>query len=86
MKKYFLIVLLGLSAHAAVACEACEKQQPRILRGLVHGGTPQGPMDYVAIYIMIAITLATLFYSVKWLLKPGEKTKTHVKHRILNEE
>lgn len=86
MKKYFLTVLFDLSAFAAVACEVCEKQQPKLLRGLVHGGVPQGPTDYVAVYIMIAITIATLFYSVKLLWKPGEKSKTHIKHFILNDE
>lgn len=86
MKKYFLTIILGLSAFAAMACEVCEKQQPKLLRGLVHGGAPQGPMDYVVVYIMVAVTLATLFYSVKWLVKPGEKSKTHIKHFILNDE
>lgn len=86
MKKYFLTVIAALPAFAAMACEVCEKQQPRLLRGLVHGGAPQGPMDYVALYIMIAVTLATLFYSVKWLLKPGEKSKAHIKYFILNDE
>lgn len=86
MKKYLLTVIFVLLSAATMACEVCEKQQPKLLRGLVHGGVPQGPMDYVAVYIMVAVTLATLFYSVKWLWRPGEKSKTHIKHFILNDE
>jgi len=82
-----LTVWLGSLGFGAVAfaCSVCEKQQPRLLRGITHGAGPQSRFDYVIIWIMVVITMATLFYSVKWLVRPGEKSKEHIKRFILNE-
>ena len=80
----FLIGAL-CSGSLAFACSVCEKQQPKILRGITHGAGPQGRFDYIIIWIMVAITLATLYYSIKWLVKPGEKSGDHIKRFILNE-
>jgi hypothetical protein len=70
----------------ALACSVCEKQQPKILRGITHGAGPQGRFDYIIIWIMVVITMATLYYSIKWLVRPGEKNGGHIKRFILNEE
>ncbi len=66
------------------ACPACEKQQPKLLKGVTHGTGPDGNGDYVIIAIAVIIVLFTLFYSVKWLIKPGEKAESHIKQIILN--
>ncbi|MGF7231833.1 hypothetical protein [Arachidicoccus sp.] len=86
MKKYIFLLAVCLSGFAAKACEICEKQQPRILRGITHGGGPSSNLDYVAIFIMVLITVATLFFSIKWIIYPGEKSNSHIKRSILNEE
>ncbi|SEA44414.1 hypothetical protein SAMN05192529_11911 [Arachidicoccus rhizosphaerae] len=90
MSKVVLILLLWGSSinmgSLAFACSICEKQQPRILRGITHGAGPQSRFDYVIIWIMVVITMATLYYSVKWLVRPGEKNGGHIKRFILNEE
>lgn len=85
MKKVLIsiIFLVGL-VPAAVACELCEEQQPKWLQGAVHGAGPQGPADYIIMYAGIAIVIAVLFFSVKLLIKPGEKNPDHVKYSILN--
>lgn len=80
----FLLFGLGYGS-LSYACSACEKQQPELLRGITHGTGPQSQFDYFIIWIMVVITMATLFYSVKWLVKPGEKDKHHIKRFILNE-
>ncbi|MGY0039392.1 hypothetical protein [Pedobacter sp. NJ-S-72] len=65
------------------ACPACEKQQPKLLRGITHGAGPDGNWDYAIITIAVIIVLFTLFYSVKWLVKPGEEAESHIKQIII---
>ena len=86
MKKYFLIILLMVNVVAVWACSACEKQQPRILRGITHGGGPQNNWDYLIISVAMTIVLFTLYFSVKWLVCPGEKSANHIKYWIFNNE
>jgi hypothetical protein len=85
MKRLLWIVALLLSHLSATACPACEKQQPEILRGITHGAGPDSRWDYVIVWIAVAIVVATLFYSIKWLIKPGEKRVGHIKQFILND-
>jgi len=90
LEKIGLVVLFCASSLSlgsmAFACSVCEKQQPKILRGITHGAGPEGRFDYVIIWIMVVITMATLYYSIKWLVRPGEKSGRHIKRFILNEE
>ena len=67
-------------------CPACEAAQPRLLRGITHGAGPESRWDYLIVWITVIITLLTLFYSVKWLIRPGEKNAHHIKNLILNNE
>jgi phage shock protein PspC (stress-responsive transcriptional regulator) len=86
MKK-ILTILLFITWHtASFACEVCKKQQPKILRGITHGAGPQSEWDYVIVGVMTVIVITTLFYSVKWLIHPGEKNLNHIKNSILNFE
>lgn len=85
MKKIILLgVLLIGSVPAAWACELCEEQQPKWLRGVVHGAGPQGIWDYAIMYGAILFVLGVLFYTIKLLVKPGEKNPDHVKYSILD--
>jgi hypothetical protein len=70
---------------AILLCDACTKQQPKLLQGITHGTGPDSSWDYVIVYMAVAIVLFSLFYSVKWLIRPGEKSSTHIKQFILNE-
>ncbi len=70
----------------AFACPPCEVAQPRYLKGITHGTGPQSNWDFLIISITAVIVIATLFFSIKWLLKPGEKSDTHIKNMILNIE
>ncbi|QIG88865.1 hypothetical protein G6R40_03900 [Chryseobacterium sp. POL2] len=85
MKKYqlisFIFVLLGSFSKA---CEACKLQQPKITQELTHGKGPQSNWDWAIVVIISVITLATLFYAVKFLMHPGEKNKSHIKNNVLS--
>ena len=83
--KYLLTFLLVLFANLTIwACPACEKQQPKITQGFTHGSGPDSNWDWVIIGVIAIITIYTLFYSVKYLVKPGEKNRDHIKNSILN--
>jgi hypothetical protein len=66
-------------------CDACKKQQPKLLQGITHGTGPESSWDYLIVYVAVAIVLVSLFYSVKWLIRPGEKSSLHIKQFVLNE-
>jgi hypothetical protein len=83
--KQILTVLIILFANVSLwACPACKKQQPKITQGLTHGAGPGSNWDWVIIGVITLITILTLVYSLKYLIKPGEKSKNHIKQSILN--
>jgi hypothetical protein len=84
MKTTLLLIFLLIGKTAAIACPVCEKQQPKILAGITHGGGPGSNWDYVIVLTTILIVLVTLFYTIKWLLKPGEDSCNHIKRIVLN--
>jgi small-conductance mechanosensitive channel len=86
MKKIISVAAMLVINMVAFACPMCEKQQPKILRGVVHGGVPQSKWDYLIVWVVAIITVITLFYAIKWLVRPGEKHSNHIKHTILNFE
>ena len=81
--KLFTALLLVIAHTASMACPVCEKQQPRLLRGITHGAGPESEWDWVIVGAALAITLYTLFYSVKLLIRPGESKENHIKQSIL---
>ena len=84
MKKLFLMLLLLIMGNQLFACPVCEKQQPKVLQGVTHGAGPQSQWDYVIVWVGVVIVLLTLFYSLKWIIRPGEKSVSHIKQHILN--
>jgi len=85
MKKLVVLLFILLRA-AAFSCPVCERQQPKLLRGIVHGTGPESDWDYVIVWSVAVITVITLFFSIKWLIRPGEKNRSHIKYFILNNE
>jgi hypothetical protein len=82
-----LITLILLFLHVTLmACPVCEKQQPQLLKGITHGAGPESNWDYLIIFLIVAIVLVSLYFSLKWLIKPGEKQLSHIKHTVLNFE
>ena len=82
--KYFILFLLTLFFQLASACPLCDKQQPKITQGLTHGVGPQSNWDWIIIAIITAITVLTFVYSIKYIVKPGEKNADHIKQYILS--
>ena len=86
MRKIFFTTLLLFHVIWISACPVCERNQPKILRGITHGAGPESKWDYVIVWVTVAIVVCTLFFSVKWIIQPGEKSGHHIKRFILNNE
>lgn len=84
MKQILFLVILLAGFGTAYSCPACKKQQPDILKGITHGGGSQSGWDYLIISAAVLVVLATLFFSVKYLLSPGEESEKHIKRIALN--
>ena len=82
MKKILTFLLLIAFQIAAFACPVCERNQPKVLRGIVHGSGPDSNWDYVSIVITMVIAILAFIYSVKWLIKPNENNSDHIKYSI----
>lgn len=83
MKKTFLFIASLFQTIAAFACPVCDKQQPKILRGIAHGAGPESGLDYIIVWTVVIVALITLFYSIKYLIGPREAETTHIKRTIL---
>lgn len=81
--KSFLTLLIILFSQIVWACPVCDKQQPKITQGLTHGAGPKNNLDWIIIAVIALITVLTLVYSLKYLIKPGEKEADHIKQSIL---
>lgn len=86
MKKFrntailFFLMLVNL----ALACDACKLQQPKVTRDFTHGVGPRGDFDWIIVAVIAVITIFTFIYSVKYLVNPGEKERSHIKNSIFN--
>ncbi len=86
MKRLSGALLLVMTSIMAIACPVCERNQPKLLKGVTHGAGPESQWDYVIVWGTVIIALLTLFFSVKWLVRPGEKSEKHIKRMILNNQ
>lgn len=86
MKKYILILISILLNSTSFACPVCERNKQNALLKLSHGSNPSSNWDYLIVIVMIIIAIVTLFYCIKWLIKPNEKNKNHIKYSFLNEQ
>lgn len=82
IKISFLLFLLGTVYYPA--CEACKLQQPELTQDLTHGTGPQSNWDWAIVLLIAVITVYTFIYSLKYLIRPGERNKKHIKHSILD--
>jgi hypothetical protein len=86
MKTIYLIGVVLLLQLPVLTCPACKRQQPRLLQGITHGAGPDSQWDYVIVCVSLALTVLVLYYSVKWMIRPGEQAPDHIKQFILNHE
>lgn len=81
-----LILLFLLPAvHSVFACELCKAEQPAGLKNITHGPGPSGSLDYFIMYSAAVIVAVTLFYSIKYMVKPQEDDPDHAKNIILEQ-
>jgi hypothetical protein len=85
LKNIGLTMLMLTAGLSAMACEACKKQQPKLLRGITHGAGPDSGWDYVIVVVMIIVTLYVLYATVKCIFRPSENNNEHIKRLILND-
>jgi len=64
-------------------CPTCTLGQPKIIQAISHGPGPDSRWDYLIALAFVLITIATAYYSIKWLIRPGETEKNHIKRSIL---
>lgn len=84
MKKLITFTISGISSLAAIACPVCERNKKTALEKLSHGATPNGTWDYMIVGAITVIALVTLYLSIKWLIKPNEDNKDHIKYLFIN--
>ena len=87
MKKILSVftILFFLGNHISWACDVCKKNQPAGFENITQGAGPSGTLDYIIIWVGVIIVVATLFLSVKYLIKPKENNPDHIKYIVKNE-
>lgn len=72
-------------AHGGGAGEP-DDSLPGFMQNFLHGAGPaEHKWDYIIAVVMLLITALALYLSVKWLIKPGEKSPKHIKRLILED-
>lgn len=51
-----------------------------------HASAPDGPAEVIVVVIGVVITAVVLYLTLKYMIRPGEKGKDHIKRRIVNGE
>ncbi len=82
MKRFLIILILFLINYPNVlrACEVCQNNQPKMLKNITHGTGSQGNTDYIIIWSAVVIVAVTLFFSIKFLIRPKEAAPDHIKN------
>ncbi len=84
MKKIIVLIALTVIYQWTLACPLCEQSQPRIFRGITHGTGPQSNWDFVIIAGAMTVVTCCLYFSIRYLIKPGETNNNHIKNSIFN--
>ena len=82
--KNTAVLFFLLLMNFVFACDACKLQQPKVTRDFTHGVGPRGDFDWIIVAVIAVITILTFIYSLKFLVKPGEKERDHIKNSIFN--
>lgn len=77
---YSLLFFIG--QNVVFACDLCKKNQPKGLENITHGAGPSGNIDYIITWSAVVLVSITLFFSVKYLVKPKENQPDHIKNIV----
>lgn len=83
VRTIFTLALVFVTA-IGYTCPVCDKQQPKILQGITHGTGPESNWDYLIVWSTVIIVAFTLIYTIKWMVRPGEKENNHIKRTVIN--
>ncbi|MFI5159791.1 MAG: hypothetical protein ACHQHN_00870 [Sphingobacteriales bacterium] len=76
--------LLLAAGLPVMACEACKKQQPKLLQGITHGPGPDSNWDYLIVSIMVVITAYSFYAMIRYMAKSRDNVHQDIKNSILN--
>lgn len=65
------------------ACDTCKLRQPEVTKEFTHGTGPESDWDWFIVGTVVLITILSFIYSAKYLIKPGENDKSHIKYSFL---
>lgn len=85
IKNTIAIILLSIASKALMACDLCKRNQPEMLKEITHGEGPSGSIDYIISWTAVVIVGITLLLSIKYLVKPNEQNKNHIKNIVIDE-
>lgn len=88
MKRNFLLFSLLLIGGQGfvLACDLCKKNQPKGLENITHGEGPAGNIDYIITWSAVVLVVITLFFSVKYLVRPKENHPDHIKNIVCDKK
>jgi hypothetical protein len=85
LKKIATLSGILFTAYVS-ACDACKLQQPEVTRNLTHGTGPESNWDWFIVGFVVLITVLAFILSAKYLFRPGEKNKSHIKYSVFSGE
>lgn len=83
IRAFILSCIILMVTLPAWACDVCQANQPKALKGITHGTGPEGSWDYIIIWLAVIIVVGTLYLSVKYLVKPREENTEHIKYSVI---
>lgn len=84
-QKVLFTTLFLIGTFYTFACDVCKENQPKGLENITHGAGPSGNLDLIIIWSAVVIVGFTLFFSLKYLIKPKETNPDHIKNIVRNE-
>jgi hypothetical protein len=69
--------------HAARGAQPAEVLQTSAHHAM--SAAANGPVDMVLVGVGVVVVIVTTFYSLLYLIRPGEKRTDHIKRRILED-
>ncbi len=85
--KHIAILALTLVLQLPLeilACEVCQKNQPKILQNITHGTGPQSDLDYILIWTAIGVVIVSLAISIKLIIQPKDNRHEQIKNIVID--
>ncbi|MBE4948019.1 hypothetical protein [Chryseobacterium culicis] len=81
--KYIITMAAVFFTIYTFACDTCKLRQPKVTQDFTHGTGPESDWGWFIVGIVAAITIVAFIYFLKYLIRPGEKNKSHIKYYFL---